>query len=62
MKKNTGRPLKQHPPNTVVSIGLQVPSELKAALQASAEANGRTLIQEILLAIRRSFSDEEMVT
>lgn len=48
-EKRTGRPLKEPKPGTLVQIGLQVPAELKAQLQARAIENNRSLSQEIVL-------------
>ena len=50
--KRIGRPLKDHPPGTMVTIGLQVPAELKAALQARAIAANRSLSKEAELILQ----------
>jgi hypothetical protein len=52
-RKKTGRPLKDHAPDEMVTIGVQVSGALKAELQKRAEAANRSLSQEVVLALRR---------
>jgi hypothetical protein len=54
-KHRTGRPLKDHPPGTQVTITLQVPAELKSKLQSQALNFNRTLSQEAQHRLERSF-------
>lgn len=55
-KNRTGRPLKQHPEGTQVTITLQVPAELKLRLQEKALNCNRSLSQEAERRLARSFS------
>jgi uncharacterized protein YllA (UPF0747 family) len=55
-KTRTGRPLKEHPAGTQVTITLQVPAELKTRLQEHALKSNRTLSQEAQRRLERSFS------
>jgi hypothetical protein len=48
--------LKEHPAGTQVIITLQVPAELKLKLQSQAIDSKRTLSQEALRRLERSFS------
>jgi predicted transcriptional regulator len=55
-KHRAGRPLKHHAAGTLVTMGLQVPAELKNRLQDKAMAFNRSLSQEIQRRLERSFS------
>jgi hypothetical protein len=59
-KARTGRPLKEHPSGTLVTITLQVPAELKTRLQTKALSSNRTLSQEAHRRLERSFSIEAL--
>ena len=59
-KNRTGRPLKQHPEGTQVTITLQVPAELKTKLQAQAIRSNRSLSQEAERRLERSFSEQAL--
>jgi hypothetical protein len=59
-KHRTGRPLKEHPAGTQVTITLQVPAELKLKLQAKAVSSNRTLSQESQRRLERSFSAQAL--
>lgn len=49
--KRIGRPLKEHPPGATLPLTIQIPTELKAWVQARAVENNRTLSQEIVLVL-----------
>lgn len=51
--KKTGRPLKDHAPGEMVNVTVQISSEMKSELQKRAEAAGRSLSAEVILALRR---------
>ena len=59
-RKRTGRPLKDHPPGTMVTISLQIPAELKAQLQQEAMAADRTLSQEAERRLQRSLDPDSL--
>jgi hypothetical protein len=59
-KNRTGRPLKEHPAGTLVTITLQVPAELKLRLQNQAIKSNRTLSQEAQRRLERSFDSQAL--
>jgi hypothetical protein len=58
-KRRTGRPTKPAAPGDRMSLGLKVTANVKKALDAAAQATGRTQSQEAELRLENSFHEDE---
>lgn len=56
------RPLRKSPRDQTVTTSIRMPVELRAMLQAEAEANDRNLSQESVRRLRLSFQNETGAT
>jgi hypothetical protein len=59
--KRIGRPMKQPPRGTRVSLGLKVGAEVKRRIDSAARASGRTQSQEAELLIERALHYDRML-
>jgi hypothetical protein len=60
--KRIGRPMKQPPRGTRVSLGLKVGADVKRRIDSAARASGRTQSQEAELLIERALQYERLLS